>query len=69
MNFKEALYRARSAIEKAEEASDDSSRIRCLQMARDYLMRADLDEWPGRRRPAVIIALEEDGYSASEITE
>ena len=60
MVLKVALDEARNAIELAEEAADDSSRKKHLQLAYRYLVQANVDEWFKRTRPTVILAVERD---------
>jgi hypothetical protein len=57
VDLKVALDQARNAIELAEEAADDSSRKKHLQLAYEYLVQVDVDEWFRRRRPTVILAV------------
>jgi len=59
MDLKTALDTASNAVALAEESTEDSSRIGYLKLARECLAEADIDEWIFRKRPTVILSLEE----------
>jgi hypothetical protein len=58
MDLKQPLDKASNAIELAEDATDNSSRVGYLKLAGECLAEADIEEWMFRKRPTVILALE-----------